>query len=331
MTYGQPEPQNPFGPPRQGPGLGQPGHPAPYGPPAQQPGPVPYGKPPQPPQQQPPFGAPQASPYGPPANPAPFGPPPMPPQPQQRPPAPYGPPPGQGFFPGPQPGAPFGPQHQTPPPLPPQGSAAPSNVPGGWSPVQQGPGVPPTPVPDPTPRKAPFAATAIPVVTSDALPGREVSQVIGIVVGVTTRSRDVKVGPDTVALLTQARQDAVAALVTMATDAGADAVVGLRFDGGKIAEALSEVTAYGTAVTLVGADAPAARALPDEPVAALPAGDAVVSAPPSVSGPPPGQDPHIASPIPMDDPDPEDAFGSPAPRPEDSVHEQQLRNQLPQS
>lgn len=255
----------------------------------------------------------------------------MPPQPQQRPPAPYGPPPGQGFFPGPQPGAPFGPQHQTPPPLPPQGSAAPSNVPGGWSPVQQGPGVPPTPVPDPTPRKAPFAATAIPVVTSDALPGREVSQVIGIVVGVTTRSRDVKVGPDTVALLTQARQDAVAALVTMATDAGADAVVGLRFDGGKIAEALSEVTAYGTAVTLVGADAPAARALPDEPVAALPAGDAVVSAPPSVSGPPPGQDPHIASPIPMDDPDPEDAFGSPAPRPEDSVHEQQLRNQLPQS
>ena len=61
------------------------------------------------------------------------------------------------------------------------------------------------------------------------------------------------------------------------------------------------------------------------------AGDAVASAPPSVSGPPPGQDPHIASPIPMDDPDPEDAFGSPAPRPEDSVHEQQLRNQLPQS
>ncbi len=120
------------------------------------------------------------------------------------------------------------------------------------------PPVPETPVPEPASRKAPYVETAIPVVTTATLAGREVAEVVGVVVGVTTRSRDVKVGPETLALLTRARQDAVAAMVEQAVDAGADAVVEVRFDGGKIAGALSEVTAYGTAVRLVpapGADA----------------------------------------------------------------------------
>ena len=52
-------------------------------------------------------------------------------------------------------------------------------------------------------------------------------------------------------MLTESRQDAVNRLVEMAQAAGADAVVGLRFDCSEITQSLSEVAAYGTAVTLV--------------------------------------------------------------------------------
>jgi hypothetical protein len=54
-----------------------------------------------------------------------------------------------------------------------------------------------------------------------------------------------------VTMLTESRQDAVGALVAMAEAAGADAVVGLRFDCSEITQSLSEVAAYGTAVRLV--------------------------------------------------------------------------------
>lgn len=207
-----------------------------------------------------------------------------------------------------------------PPPLPqqaPQGQA-----PGGWAPVTQ-PAGPASPVPEPTPRRAAFVPQDIPVVTGETVPGLQIEAVVGVVVGVTTRSRDVKVGPDTIALLAQARQDAVAALVTMAVEAGADAVVGLRFDGGKVAESLSEVTAYGTAVTVVGDAAEPARAAEDEESA---------QAPEPGSGEAPTEvdsEAHAADPVPMDDPDPEDPFGEPAPRDADSIHDQQLRETQP--
>ena len=54
-----------------------------------------------------------------------------------------------------------------------------------------------------------------------------------------------------VVMLTDSRQDAVARMVEMAVGAGADAIVGLRFDCSEITQSLSEVAAYGTAVTLV--------------------------------------------------------------------------------
>jgi hypothetical protein len=53
-----------------------------------------------------------------------------------------------------------------------------------------------------------------------------------------------------VVMLTDSRQDAVARMVEMAVAAGADAVVGLRFDCSEITQSLSEVAAYGTAVRL---------------------------------------------------------------------------------
>jgi hypothetical protein len=54
-----------------------------------------------------------------------------------------------------------------------------------------------------------------------------------------------------VVMLTDSRQDAVARMVEMAVAAGADAVVGLKFDCSEITQSLSEVAAYGTAVKLM--------------------------------------------------------------------------------
>ena len=60
------------------------------------------------------------------------------------------------------------------------------------------------------------------------------------------------------AMLLDSRQDAIAKVVEMAREAGADAVVGLRFDCSEITQSLSEVVAYGTAVKLAPAPEPAA-------------------------------------------------------------------------
>lgn len=107
-------------------------------------------------------------------------------------------------------------------------------------------------MPEPEPRKAELRELDIPVVTVDTVPGRDIESVLGPVIGSVTRPRDMRASADLAVIVTETRQDAIAQLVTMATDAGADAVVGLRFDGGKISEGASEVTAYGTAVRLSG-------------------------------------------------------------------------------
>jgi uncharacterized protein YbjQ (UPF0145 family) len=99
---------------------------------------------------------------------------------------------------------------------------------------------------------------SLPVVTMETVPGRDISGVIGDVVGVVARTRELR--PDLrggnpvdgyAVMLTDSRQDAVARMVEMAMGAGADAIVGLRFDCSEITQSLSEVAAYGTAVTLV--------------------------------------------------------------------------------
>jgi len=99
----------------------------------------------------------------------------------------------------------------------------------------------------------------MPVVTMDAVPGREVTEVIGEVVGVVVRSRELppelrggNPAEGYVVMLTQSRQDAVSRMVEMAQAAGANAVVGLRLDCSEITQSLSEVSAYGTAVKLAG-------------------------------------------------------------------------------
>ena len=113
--------------------------------------------------------------------------------------------------------------------------------------------MPPSPVPEPEPRTAELVQRDIIVSTTESLPGQDVTEILGEVVGVVTRPRDMRAHADLTVILTETRQAAVTAMVEMAVNAGADAVIGLRFDGGKISEGASEVTAYGTAVKLDGA------------------------------------------------------------------------------
>src|SRR5215204_3764564 len=100
------------------------------------------------------------------------------------------------------------------------------------------------------------------VVTMNAIPGRRIEEVLGDVIGVVARTRELR--PDLrtgnpldgyVTMLPESRQEAVARLVEMAENAGADAVVGLRFDSSEITQSLSEVAAYGTAVRLAAEQA----------------------------------------------------------------------------
>ena len=218
--YGQnPQPgQNPYGPPGQQP---------PYGPPQGQPQQQPYG---QPQQGQQPWGQP-ARPPQPGQQPPPYG------QPQQGQPSgqqPWGqpgqqPPYAQPGQPGPQPGPPGGQPGQ----------------PAGWTPQ-------PASVARPV-----LPSRAIAVTTTAAVPGREVAAVIGDVVGVVVRPRELppelRVGNPIdgyAAMLTRSRQDAVTKMIDMAVGAGADAVIGFGYDSSEITQSLSEIAAFGTAVKL---------------------------------------------------------------------------------
>ena len=240
-----------------------------YGPPEQNPyGQQPYGQPPQFGQQ--PYG--QPDPYG---QPAPYGQPGMPGFPPGQPMGQgYGQPPQEQMFGQPPQGQPFYPDpmqqpqpYQSPsfgqPPAALQPRAGAANqpgphAPGGWAPMQQTPKA--TPVPEPAPRPPQFEPQPIPMTTADALPGVS-GEVVGVVFGVAVRSSEAKIGPETVALLAKARVDALAALAEMAIQAGGDAVVSIRFDGGRVCEGLHEVTAYGTAIRTPAADsAPAETA-----------------------------------------------------------------------
>lgn len=101
---------------------------------------------------------------------------------------------------------------------------------------------------DVEPRNPRFRRFDLPVTTQPGLPGAGEPETVGIVFGVVTRPRDLAHSPEMSYILTEARQDAIAAMVVQAQQAGADGVVGLRFDGGAVSGSVAEITAYGTAV-----------------------------------------------------------------------------------
>jgi uncharacterized protein YbjQ (UPF0145 family) len=101
------------------------------------------------------------------------------------------------------------------------------------------------------------------VSTTFEIPGKSVTQSLGVVRGITVRSRSV-IGSIGAALQTivggnitvltnlceQAREEAFELMLQHARDLGADAIIGVRYDATEIMQGVSEVLCYGTAVRL---------------------------------------------------------------------------------
>jgi uncharacterized protein YbjQ (UPF0145 family) len=105
--------------------------------------------------------------------------------------------------------------------------------------------------------------TDVIVTTMNDLPGYTVSKVYGEVFGLTVRSRHL--GSDIGAtlkglvggeikgytkMLTESRSQSVERLREAAREAGANAVIAMRFDCNELSGNMTEVAAYGTAVTV---------------------------------------------------------------------------------
>jgi uncharacterized protein YbjQ (UPF0145 family) len=99
------------------------------------------------------------------------------------------------------------------------------------------------------------------VTTTEAIPGYEVTEILGLVRGNTVRARHL--GRDIVAglrgvvggeikeyteMLSKAREEALQRMISQAEELGADAVVGVRFTTSQTMAGAAEILAYGTAV-----------------------------------------------------------------------------------
>jgi uncharacterized protein YbjQ (UPF0145 family) len=101
------------------------------------------------------------------------------------------------------------------------------------------------------------------VTNTEAVAGREIAEILGVVRGNTVRAKHV--GKDFLAglksvvggeirqyteLLTDAREQAFERMIQEGQKLGADAVVNIRFVTSMVAQTMSELLAYGTAVKL---------------------------------------------------------------------------------
>ena len=99
------------------------------------------------------------------------------------------------------------------------------------------------------------------VTTTDNVPGKRITQILGLVKGNTVRSRHI--GRDLTAamknitggevreytkLMAESREQALDRMRADATRQGANAVVGVRFITSEIMQSAAELLAYGTAV-----------------------------------------------------------------------------------
>jgi uncharacterized protein YbjQ (UPF0145 family) len=101
------------------------------------------------------------------------------------------------------------------------------------------------------------------VTTANDIAGHRITKYLGLVRGITVRSRSV-VGNFAggiqslfggklsvfVELAETARQEALDHMVAHATEHGANAVIAMRYDANEIMEGITEVLAYGTAVVV---------------------------------------------------------------------------------
>ena len=101
------------------------------------------------------------------------------------------------------------------------------------------------------------------VTTTNDFQGQRVVRYLGLVRGITVRSRSVlgsigagfqSIFGGNITIYTdlaeKAREEAYELMVQHATALGANAVIGMRYDANEIMEGITEVLAYGTAVVL---------------------------------------------------------------------------------
>ena len=106
----------------------------------------------------------------------------------------------------------------------------------------------------------PVVSTAM-VTTTLELPGQKIVRNLGIVRGIVVRSRSIvgNIGAalqslvgGNITLYTElcekARDDAFKLMLAHAAEHGANAIVGMRYDANEVADGITEVLAYGTAV-----------------------------------------------------------------------------------
>jgi uncharacterized protein YbjQ (UPF0145 family) len=101
------------------------------------------------------------------------------------------------------------------------------------------------------------------VTTAFELPGYTVMRNLGVVRGIVVRSRSIvgNIGAALQSLIggnitlyselcEKARDDAFRLMLQHAAEQGANAVIGMRYDANEVADGITEVLAYGTAVTV---------------------------------------------------------------------------------
>jgi uncharacterized protein YbjQ (UPF0145 family) len=101
------------------------------------------------------------------------------------------------------------------------------------------------------------------VTTTFEISGYEVVEQLGVVRGIIVRSRSVigNIGAGIQSLFggnitiytelcEQAREDSFMLMVEHATEMGADAIIGMKYDANEVMDGITEVLSYGTAVKL---------------------------------------------------------------------------------
>ncbi len=101
------------------------------------------------------------------------------------------------------------------------------------------------------------------ITTTFGIPGYRIARQLGIVRGITVRSRSVlgnmgaqiqTIFGGNITLYTElcehAREEAFELMMQHAQQAGANAIIGMRYDANEVADGIAEVLAYGTAVVV---------------------------------------------------------------------------------
>lgn len=101
------------------------------------------------------------------------------------------------------------------------------------------------------------------ITTGNELAGMKIVAQLGIVRGITVRSRsivgNVAAGVQSIfggnisiytELCEKAREEAFELMVSHAEASGADAIIGMRYDANEVAQGITEVLCYGTAVKI---------------------------------------------------------------------------------